>query len=88
MAAGFRSLPPVPLGIAIPRRGPAVRGMLAFWMGGACAPFLPVPPIPPEPPKPPALVSAEGPPFAGRPFIDDEELIEFLKIWVVWNDVE
>jgi hypothetical protein len=66
--------------------------MLAFWLGGACSyPYI-VPPIPepvPLPPSPPALV-AEGLPFAkhGRYPIDDEEVLDFLRIWVSWNDIE
>ena len=65
--------------------------MLLYWLGGACAPLLPIPPIIPPEPVPPIAVSAEGLPFAKhekRPIIDDEEVVEFLRIWTLWNDVE
>jgi hypothetical protein len=89
MASGFRSLPPVPLGIAMPRPGACTRSMLAFWLGGACAPLLPIPPEPPQPipPSPPSLVLPGGRQHH-RPFNDDEEILEFLRLWVIWNDIE
>lgn len=66
------------------------RSMLAFWMGGACFHYLPPPPIPYTPQ---ADVGPGGLPHdrrltRGRPFIDDDECLEFLRLWVEWNDIE
>ena len=62
--------------------------MLAFWLGGACGyPFVPIP-VPPEvlPEVLPPSLEGIG---AGRRYpIDDEEILEVLKIWTVWQDIE
>jgi len=64
--------------------------MLAHWMGGAAWHFVPKPDIVPVPYVPSDLTG--GIPFAkhhgGRPFIDDDEVMEFLRVWVAWNDIE
>jgi hypothetical protein len=58
--------------------------MLGFWLGGICGyTFVPVPA------KVPAIVSREEGISAGRRYpIDDEEILEFLQAWTIWNDVE
>jgi hypothetical protein len=66
--------------------------MLAYWLGGACSyPFVPVP-IPPEPIPvlPPLDVEGLGKRQRGgrRYPIDDTEILEFLELWTVWNDIE
>jgi hypothetical protein len=63
------------------------RSMLAFWIGGANFHYLPSP----EPPYYPSDTTG-GIPYRKhqREHVrrDDEEIIEFLRIWVTWNDVE
>ena len=92
MSAGYRSFAFRHLGGAGAGKPPAgVRSLLAYWLGGACGyAFVPVPPIIPVPvPVPvPTPVRVEGLPFGKRPFIDDDEVQEFLRLWVIWNDVE
>lgn len=62
--------------------------MLAFWLGGACGyPFVPI--VPPGVlPEVPAIVSREGIGAGRRYPIDDAEILEFLQLWTVWNDIE
>ena len=66
---------------------PLFRGgyqLLAFWMGGGHGYRYFTPSYYPTTPL-------SGPGFTtkgARPFNDDEEIFEFLKIWVVWNDIE
>lgn len=61
--------------------------MLAFWIGGACGwTFVPVP-IPPQPPiAPGGLPRASHLPR--RVIRDDEEVLDFLRIWVTWDNIE
>ena len=72
--------------------GPRVRGgfrsLLAYWMGGAHGySFVPVPPVPSAP-----GIDEGGVPLARHHFrphpIDDDEILEFLKIWTTWQDIE
>jgi hypothetical protein len=59
MAAGFRSLPPVPLGPLAPPVGPlkaGYRSLLALWTGGACSGGIIIPPTP----EPPSLAHGAG----------------------------
>lgn len=59
------------------------RSFLAFWMGGAAWHYVPS--------RERELIVGEGGlPFhkPGRYPIDDEEILEFLQIWTLWNDVE
>jgi hypothetical protein len=59
MAAGFQSLPPVPLGLSAPSVGPlkaGLRSLLAFWAGGAGSGVI----IPPEPVPPPVAAHGAG----------------------------
>ena len=84
MQGGYRS----PLGYwvggagAPPARG-SVRSLLAFWMGGAYGyGFVPAP-LPVPVPGP-----VEGVAFGKRPFIDDDEVMEFLQWWTLWNSIE
>lgn len=59
------------------------RSMLAHWMGGAALNYRPKP-------ERELIVGGEGIPFAkhrGKP-IDDDEIIEFLRLWVSWQDIE
>ena len=88
--AGYRSLlwfagggadKPLPIG---EYAGP--RSLLAFWMGGAALNYKPKPPYEP-------IIGPDGPGYArhherGRPLADDTEVEEFLRLWVVWNDIE
>ena len=89
MASGFHSLPPVPIGISVPPPASGCRSILAFWMGGGCAPFVPVPPIPPQPVPVP---EEGGLPWAKhllpRRIRDDEEILEFIRIWTCFESVE
>jgi hypothetical protein len=70
-----------------PPEPPLFRGgyqLLAFWMGGGHGYRYFTPSYYPTTPL-------SGPGFTtkgARPFNDDEEIFEFLKIWVVWNDIE
>lgn len=62
------------------------RSMLAFWLGGAALNYKPKPPYEP-------IIGPDGPGFAKhhgrqRPIVDDDEILEFLRIWTLWNDVE
>ena len=62
------------------------RSLLAFWMGGAALNYKPKPFYE-------FIVGPDGPAFAkhhegGRPIVDDTEIIEFLEVWSVWQDVE
>jgi hypothetical protein len=61
------------------------RSFLAFWMGGAALNYHPVPIEPTF-----ELVTSKegGLSFGRRPPIDDDEVMEFLRLWVAWNDVE
>ena len=60
------------------------RSMLAFWMGGANL-WHSVPSRERE-----LIIGGEGVPFhkRGRYPVDDEEILEFLRLWVIWNDVD
>ena len=63
------------------------RSLLAFWIGGAALNYDPN--WRPTPPPFELVTSKEGGlPFGRRPFIDDDEVNEFLRLWVAWNDVE
>jgi hypothetical protein len=65
------------------------RSFLAFWMGGAA--FHYDPNWRPTPPPFELVTSKEGglpSQRRERPFIDDDEVMEFLRLWVAWNDVE
>jgi hypothetical protein len=57
------------------------RSLLAFWIGGACGwTFVP---------RPVAPVPEGGLPFERkRPIIDDAEILEFLQMWVAWQNIE
>ena len=73
--------------------------MLAFWMGGACFHYIEPPPIPYTPETPEDITGA-GVPAArhqrgerdridhGERVIDDDEILEFLRLWVLFNDTE
>jgi hypothetical protein len=63
------------------------RSMLAFWMGGAAFRYDPNWKKEDEWFR---VTGAEGRPFRerGRYPIDDEEIEDFLKLWVVWQDIE
>jgi hypothetical protein len=60
------------------------RSLLAFWVGGAA--------LNRRPPEPifHLVTKGEGLPLERRerPFIDDDEVLEFLRLWVAWNDIE
>jgi hypothetical protein len=59
------------------------RSLLAFWMGGAAWHYVPS--------RERELIVGEGGlPFhkPGRYPIDDDECLEFLRLWVAWNDIE
>lgn len=59
------------------------RSMLAFWMGGAAWHYVPS--------RERELIVGEGGlPFhkPGRYPIDDEEVLDFIRLWVAWNDIE
>ena len=68
------------------------RSLLAFWIGGAH--FHYVPPEPPYLPPPyEPIIGSDGPSFLKhherrRPVNDDAEILEFLQVWTLWNDVE
>jgi hypothetical protein len=65
------------------------RSMLAYWLGGANFHYIPPPPIPPYIP---VSDLTGGLPHDKRrlPGIirDDGEILEFLQIWVPWQDIE
>ena len=90
MSAGYRS----PLfywggGAAkVPNHGAYAgsRSMLAFWMGGAAFHYIPPYYSPQEPAGPGGLSLKRR--SQDRPFIDDDEVFEFLRLWVEWNDIE
>ena len=56
--------------------------LLAFWLGGANWHYVPSR-------ERELIVGGEGVPFQrrGRP-IDDEEVLDFIRLWVAWNDIE
>jgi hypothetical protein len=55
------------------------------WIHFVPQPIIPVPPVPlPQP----VDLSGGVPHLAKRYPIDDEEITEFLRLWVTWNDVE
>ena len=57
--------------------------MLGFWLGGICG-YTYVAPIPG-----PVFPPAEGVGIGRKRYpIDDEEILEFLELWTVWNDIE
>jgi hypothetical protein len=64
------------------------RSILAYWLGGGNFHYLPSP----EPPYYPSDTTGGIPHRKhhgehGRR-LDDQEIIDFLKLWVTWNDVE
>ena len=73
----------------------APRSLLAFWMGGAAFHYLPPPPAPPYIPGdltggiPHGKHHRKGERKAQELYlIDDEEIIEWLRTWTIWNDIE
>lgn len=60
------------------------RSMLAFWMGGAALGFMV--PVPPGP----AIRLEDGLAYRRHPRVirDDEEVLDFLRIWVTWDSIE
>jgi hypothetical protein len=74
------------------------RSMLAFWIGGANWHYMPEPPVPPAPPYIPGDLTGgiphgkhhgKGERKAQELYlIDDEEILEWLRTWTIWNDIE
>jgi hypothetical protein len=67
--------------------------MLAYWLGGGNFHYIPRPPEPPIPPFVPASdLTSGGLPHAKhhkpRVILDDEEILDFIRIWTLWNDNE
>ena len=74
------------------------RSMLAFWIGGANWHYRPEPPAPPAPPYIPGDLTGGIPhgKHHGKKgerearelyLIDDEEVLEWLRTWTIWNDI-
>jgi hypothetical protein len=86
---GYRSMQCWWLGGACVSPAARLRGgfqMLAFWMGGGYGyRFFPPRELTPSIPGPPYAQHHEK---LERRFIDDEEVWEFIRLWVAWNDIE
>lgn len=86
MQSGYRSLLGFYVGGAgkSPSKGAYAgpRSMLAFWMGGAALPLAIVPPFP--------VRLEDGLAYRRHPRVirDDQEIIDFLQTWTLWNDIE